>query len=163
MFAKTHHTWFFLMCGYLIGAGLFPALASQPPSPEDPRKEEAIRASVADVQAAYWFNEVAADEKIAGKRVRVSGQMERLKRLVNRPPPAKTDAYALILKSSQQQPLMFIPIVFEFDLGARKRLAAVTTHEILTLEGTCAGRKEKPTGEEYILFTDSKLIEEPQK
>jgi hypothetical protein len=57
---------------------------------------------------------------------------------------------------------MFIPIVFEFDLGARKRLATVTTHEILTLEGTCAGRREKTSGEEYILFTDSKIIEERQ-
>jgi hypothetical protein len=160
MIAKTCSTKFLLVCGCLFIPGLLPLPAGQPPSLEEPGKQEAIALSVTDVQTAYWFNEAAADEKLAGKRVRVTGQMERLKRLTNRPVPAPPESFALILKTNQQVPFIYIPIVFEFDLSARKRLADVTTHEILTLEGTCVGRREKITGEEYILFSNSKIVEE---
>jgi hypothetical protein len=149
-----------LIALHFFGAGpVLPEAASQPP-PLTPVADAVLNSSVAEIQAAYWYNEAAADERMTGKRVRMIGQMDRLKRPVIGVGPHPPASYVLILKTSPQPPFMYIPVVFEFSDDARKRLASVTTREILTLEGVCAGRREKITGEEFILCTASKIIEE---
>jgi hypothetical protein len=149
-----------LIALYLFGASSLLARAASQPQRPAPLPDPVFNTTVAEIQAAYWYNEAAADERMTGKRVRMTGQMDRLKRLVSDVGPFSTTTYGLVLKTSQQPPLMYIPVIFEFSDAARKRLATLTTREILTLEGDCVGRREKATGEEFILCTASKIIEE---
>ncbi len=121
-------------------------------------KDPIVECRVADVQNVFWYNEAAAEDKYAGKRVRVTGQLDRIKRQAAAVGSNAPASYWLIMRASPQS-AYYLPVIFEFNLDAHKQLASFSTRAVLTIEGDCLGRREKVTGEEAVFFSACKIVE----
>jgi RNA polymerase sigma factor (sigma-70 family) len=121
--------------------------------PAGRQAKEAVRpAAVQEVASVYRVNDASADERFTDKRVRVSGYMNQVKRVVGR--AGRAPAYLLMLHGNPGDP----PLVFEFPLKARKQLGGLGQNQGVTVEGQCEGRVEADGGGEVIRFRDCRLV-----
>jgi RNA polymerase sigma factor (sigma-70 family) len=98
------------------------------------------------------FNHALADEQLIGKRLRVQGYVNEIRRKTD----SDTTKYVLHMAIERESPAIGKPeeLQFEFRQEDRKALAAVAPGSQATVEGLCTQTK----GSENAYFKDCKLI-----
>jgi RNA polymerase sigma factor (sigma-70 family) len=148
-----------------------------PPAKEAaaPAKGPVTKANAHEVTTAFLQNDALADEKFAGKRVRVHGVVVRVRRSDATSVAGEPVAYWLLMggefragkekdgKVPFVMPASKMHLAFEFvGKEARKRLAELQPGTLVTVEGKCEGVRMPVGREKAIMFRECTLVQVPQ-
>jgi hypothetical protein len=150
----------------LFGTGLFAssprasaagAAGTRPAQPARATVPGAVTA--ARILEIFQTNEALADEQFAGKRVMVTGRMDRIRRL-------GIAAENRVIYELRMHPAMWTlsleesgPLAFQISDQFRKQLASVTRDQLVTVEGRFdAGSTRDVGGRINVNFFDARIV-----
>jgi RNA polymerase sigma factor (sigma-70 family) len=137
-----------LAAAVLSSAGLLLSASPSVPQEKAGAKGSVVTAAAHDVATTYHNNEARADEQFTGRRLRLTGYVDRVTR--------SEKSYLLVLQT--QVPLqMGVPVSLVFGLDARKQLASLEPGQQVTAEGRCDGRV-RLEGKDTVLVRDCTLL-----
>jgi hypothetical protein len=103
---------------------------------------------------AFRFNQAAVDELYLDKRVKVTGQLERIERAPQAAETTTAPAYILTLVVDHQADQF--KLTFRFEARDRQTLAMLRRHHNVMLEGRCRGETDKEKKE--LAFDECRFI-----
>jgi RNA polymerase sigma factor (sigma-70 family) len=150
-----------------------PKVNQETPAPKPGEKEKtdpAISLAAGELVRVFEQNDALGDEKLVGKKVRITGTVFRVERVspakaVNQTGlPEKEDYYLLTLSADPKDagpgagygPPHAMPLACLFPLSGRKQLAELRRGQEVTIEGLCAGRKE--LHQSVTTLTDCEIV-----
>ena len=140
-----------------------PAKETDPDNVARPDKANPTRAlTCSEVVSVFDENEAAGDERFIGKRVRVTGKVDRVERFDDQ-------HYLLTLRSEMKDPPKegkprggyspdTAPVDFLLPMTARKQLAELQKGQEVTVEGVGQGRSREVQFE--VTFTSCELVKD---
>jgi RNA polymerase sigma factor (sigma-70 family) len=121
--------------------------------------KEAVRTvTLGELSAGYADNDASGDERFAGKRVRVSGYVLRVKRVEGRAGGPPSYQLTLLVHNGREFFGYEPTVAFQFPMASRKGLAGLKREQKVTVEGQCEGRVAAQQGGEMILVRDCQLV-----
>jgi hypothetical protein len=158
--------------GTLLGTGTL-VLSVSPAQEKDDQEKNAVpvaaglqemlgEATASEVGNAYGINDALGDAKFTGKRVRVTGLWQAVRRVKGRFVGADHD-YVLTMPINSNTRLTFRFVSPDPKKTAdgpdfQKQLAELKSGQVLTIEGRCEGRTEEDELRGVIVFDDCKII-----
>jgi RNA polymerase sigma factor (sigma-70 family) len=128
--------------------------------PPDAPATKPIQATARLVVMLYHDNDARGDEKLLGKRVRVTGRVLRVQRMVKgQIPYYLLSLYADPSEARGVEVMLFpdkMPLEFVFPADSRKDLAKLQGGQPVTIEGVCKGRTAE--GHDAITFNECKIV-----
>jgi hypothetical protein len=126
--------------------------------PAGQAKEAVHAVPLGELSSSYGQNDAAGDERFAGKRVRVSGYVDRVMRVAGRAGGPPSYELTLLAHNGREFYGYSPTVAFQFTLQARKGLAGLKREQKVTVEGRCEGRVAAHERGEVILVRDCRLV-----